>query len=131
MKIFVSPTSFLNPENAQAKALLESFADEIAYNELGVPLKGDEILERLEGADGYIAGLDYITADVVSRMPHSLKVISRYGAGVDRVDLPACKLRGIVVTNTPGANATAVCELALGMMLALARNNPRAQFSSN
>lgn len=124
MKLFVSPTSFLKPENAQAKAMLEAFADEILYSELGVPLKGDEILQRLDGADGYIAGLDYITADVVNRMPDSVKVISRYGAGVDRVDIAACTARGIAVTNTPGANATAVCELALGLMLALARNIP-------
>jgi len=71
-----------------------------------------------------VAGLDYITAEVVERMPDTLKVISRYGAGVDRVDLAACKRRGIVVTNTPGANATAVCELAFGLMLAAARNIP-------
>lgn len=129
MKLFVSPTSFLKPENAQAKAMLEDFADEITYNDLGVPLKGDEILKRLDGANGYIAGLDYITADVVSRIPESLKVISRYGAGVDRVDIAACKERGIAVTNTPGANATAVCELALGLMLALARNIPALHYA--
>ena len=129
MKLFVSPTSFLKPENAQAKAMLEAFADEIIYNELGVPLKGDEILQRLDGADGYIAGLDYITADVVNRMPRSVKVISRYGAGVDRVDIAACTARGIAVTNTPGANATAVCELALGLMLALARDIPTLHYA--
>ncbi len=124
MKLLVTPTSFLSPENAEAKAKLEAFADTIVYNDLGTPLKGDELLKRLEGVDGYIAGLDYITADVVKQMPASVKVISRYGAGVDRVDIPACKERGIIVTNTPAANATAVCEMAFGLMLCAARNIP-------
>jgi D-3-phosphoglycerate dehydrogenase len=124
MKLLVTPTSFLKPANEQAKVKLEAFADAIVYNDLGKPLQGDELLSRLDGADGYIAGLDYITADVVKQMPDSVKVISRYGAGVDRVDIAACKERGIIVTNTPGANATAVCEMAFGLMLCAARNIP-------
>ena len=125
MKILVTPTSFEKKENAQAREMLDQFADEVVYNDLKIPLKGEELLSRLEGSDGYIAGLDYITADVVRRMPDSLRVISRYGAGVDRVDLVACKARGITVTNTPGVNATAVCELVFGLMLSLARNIPQ------
>ncbi len=124
MKLLVTPTSFLKPANADAKVKLEAFADSIVYNDLGTPLQGEELLSRLDGVDGYIAGLDYITADVVKQMPDSLKVISRYGAGVDRVDIAACKARGIIVTNTPGANATAVCEMAFGLMLCAARNIP-------
>lgn len=124
MKILATPTSFLKPENAQARATLEAFADEVVYNETGKPLQPEEILARLEGVDGYVAGLDYITAEVIEKAPASLKVISRYGAGVDRVDLPACKRRGIIVTNTPGTNAVAVCELAFALMLCAARNIP-------
>jgi D-3-phosphoglycerate dehydrogenase len=52
-------------------------------------------------------------------------VIARYGVGVDQVDLDAAKARGIVVTNTPGANAVSVAELAIGLMLSLARNIPQ------
>lgn len=124
MKVLVTPTSFKKPENADARKLLESFADEVIYNDLGIPLKGDDLLTRLAGVDGYIAGLDYVSSEVVNAMPDSLKVISRYGAGTDRVDLAACLKRGIAVTNTPGANATAVAELAFGLMLASARNIP-------
>lgn len=122
MKVFVSTTSFLKPQNAEAKQLLESYFDEIVYNELGIPLKDEQILERLEGCDAYIAGLDYITEDVIEKMPKSVKVISRYGVGTDRVDIEAAKKRGIVVTNTPGANSTAVAELAFALMLNAARN---------
>lgn len=122
-KVFASPTSFQKPQNRAARELLESHA-EVTFNDLGVPLKGEQIIERLVDMDGYIAGLDYITRDVVERMPESVRVISRYGIGVDRVDLDACRARGIAVTNTPGANATAVCELAFALMLSVARSVP-------
>lgn len=125
MKILVTPTSFLKPENAASKAKLEAFADEIVYNDLGRPLQAEEILERLDGVDGYVAGLDYITADVIEKAPASLKVISRYGAGVDRVDMDAAVKKGIKVTNTPGTNSVAVCELAFTLMLCAARNVPK------
>lgn len=123
-KVLVTPTSFLKPQNSLAKAMLEEFADEIIYCESGKPLEGNGILSMLDGVDGYLAGLDYITADVIERMPPSVKVISRYGAGYDRVDLDACRKRGIMVANTPAANATAVCELAFGLMLSIARSIP-------
>lgn len=125
MKVLITPTSFQKPQNVQAKTMIEAFADEIVYNPQSRPLEPDEILQLLDGVDGYIAGLDYITADVISKAPASLKVISRYGAGVDRVDMEAAKARGIKVTNTPGTNAVAVCELAFGLMLSLARAIPR------
>lgn len=125
MKAFISATSFSNPRNAAAQKLASGFFDEIVYNELGVPLRGSDILSHLEGCDAYIAGLDYLTADVIEAMPESVKVISRYGVGVDRVDLAAARRRNITVTNTPGANSTAVCELAFALMLAAARNLPQ------
>lgn len=125
MKVLVTPTSFLKPQNAKAKALLESFFDEIVYNDLGVPLAGEQIIERLQGCDAYIAGLDYITAEVIEKMPESVKVISRYGVGIDRVDMDAARARGIVVTNTPGVNAKAVGELTFALMLCACRNIPQ------
>lgn len=125
MKVLVTPTSFLKPENAAARSMLEEFADDIVYNELGRPLDAAEVLVWLDGVDGYIAGLDTIDTGVIERAPQSLKVISRYGAGVDRVDLTAAAKRGIAVTNTPGTNAVAVCELAFALMLAAARRIPQ------
>ena len=55
-----------------------------------------------------------------------LRVIGRAGVGVDNIDAEAATRRGIVVMNTPGANAIAVAELTLALMLALARELPRA-----
>ncbi|NYF50369.1 phosphoglycerate dehydrogenase [Tunturiibacter gelidoferens] len=55
-----------------------------------------------------------------------LRVIGRAGVGVDNIDTGAATHRGIVVMNTPGANAVAVAELTLGLMISLARSIPRA-----
>ncbi len=55
-----------------------------------------------------------------------LRLIGRAGVGVDNIDTAAATKRGIVVMNTPGANAVAVAELTLGLMIAMARSIPRA-----
>ena len=58
-----------------------------------------------------------------------LRVIGRAGVGVDNIDTDAATHRGIVVMNTPGANAVAVAELTLGLMISMARSIPRANSS--
>ena len=55
-----------------------------------------------------------------------LRLIGRAGVGVDNIDTAAATKRGIVVMNTPGANAVAVAELTLGLMIAMCRSIPRA-----
>lgn len=122
MKILITTNSFKKPENHEGQALIEAFADEIVYKEVARPLLPEELIELLDGVDGCIAGVDHFTREVIEAAPDSLKVISRFGVGVDRVDLEAAKERGIVVTNTPEANATAVAEYAFGTMIALARH---------
>jgi len=124
MKILVTPTSFSRERAPAAWELLASFTTEIVVNPFGKPLAEKEILPLLEGVDGWIAGLDFITEDVIRQAPASLKVISRYGVGVERVDLHAAVQHGIVVTNTPGVNADAVADLAMGLLLSVARRIP-------
>jgi len=58
-----------------------------------------------------------------------LRLIGRAGVGVDNIDAAEATRRGIVVMNTPGANAVAVAELTLGLMISMARNIPRANSS--
>ena len=66
-----------------------------------------------------------VTAPLIQAAP-KLRVIARAGTGVDNVDVPAASARGIVVMNAPGANSISVAELAVGLMLALARHVPAA-----
>jgi len=64
--------------------------------------------------------------DALMASAPKLRVIGRAGVGVDNIDAEAATRRGIVVMNTPGANAVAVAELTIGLMLALARKLPAA-----
>ena len=64
-------------------------------------------------------------AALLSQAP-KLRVIGRAGVGVDNIDTDAATRQGIVVMNTPGANAVAVAELTLGLMIAMGRSIPRA-----
>lgn len=124
MKILVTPTSFGPGSKSPAKDKLEQFASEIVYNPFGRPLQPEELVPLLDGVDGIIAGLDYYNEHVIALAPPSLKVISRYGAGFDRVDIAAAAKRGILVTNTPGVNSESVADLALALMLSIARHIP-------
>lgn len=117
--ILVTPTSY-GQHDAGLKSELEVAAGRVTYNDTGKPLSSAQVAALLPGVDGYIAGLDAIDAAALSAAD-SLRVIARYGVGTDNVDLAAARARGIVVTNTPGANAVAVAELAVALLLLLAR----------
>ncbi len=115
----VTPTSY-GKNDPRLKTDLESFVGWVIYNPTSRPLKAAELIPLVKDIDGYIAGLDEINEAVIQAAPR-LRVIARYGVGVDRVDLKAATQRKIWVTNTPGANAAAVAELTLTFILALAR----------
>lgn len=119
-RILVTPRSF-GKNQPELRTHLESQVGEVVYNTTGRPLTSDELTAVIRGIDGYIAGLDTIDRRVINAAD-CLKVIARYGVGVDSVDLEAAREKEIVVTNTPGANSDSVAELTIGLMLALARN---------
>ena len=81
----------------------------------------DEFYKAVADVDALIVRSDKVTQEVVVAAPN-LKIVVRAGAGYDNLDLPACSAKGIVAMNTPGQNSNAVAELALGMMLYMARN---------
>jgi D-3-phosphoglycerate dehydrogenase len=85
-----------------------------------------KLAEHLETADALIVR-SAVQADA-KLLEHAkkLRVIGRAGVGVDNIDLEAATHKGIAVMNTPGANAVAVAEHTLGMMLAMARHLCRA-----
>ena len=118
--MLVTPTSF-GSQDPELKKQLEATAGEVVYNTTGKPLSSDDLVKLLPDMDGYIAGLDQIDRRAL-QAAKKLKVVARYGVGVDAVDLDAAREMKIVVTNTPGANSGSVAELALGLMLTLARN---------
>lgn len=120
-KILVTPTSFTSAELEFARDLLQDSGYEVAYNQSGKPLDADSLVAASRGCVGILAGLDDFSAAVLDQLP-DLRVISRYGVGVDRVDLQTARRNGVVVTNTPGANSIAVAEMALTSMFALARH---------
>ena len=81
-----------------------------------------QLYDAVADADGLIVRSDKVTAEVVAHAS-KLKIVVRAGAGYDNLDLAACSAKGIVAMNTPGQNSNAVAELALGMMLFMARNH--------
>ncbi len=79
-----------------------------------------ELLAAVKDAEAMIIRSDKVTAEVIAAAPR-LKIVVRAGAGYDNVDLEASKAAGVVVMNTPGQNSNAVAELAIGLMIYMAR----------
>ncbi len=89
------------------------------------------LIGAIEDADALIVrSAVQVNADVL-RHARKLRVIGRAGVGVDNIDLDSATKAGIAVMNTPGANAIAVAEHTLGLMLALARFIPRADATTH
>lgn len=80
-----------------------------------------DFIDAVADVDALIIRSDKATREVIEAA-HNLKIIVRAGAGYDNIDLSAATEKSIVVMNTPGQNSNAVAELALGMMVYLARN---------
>ena len=81
----------------------------------------EDLVAAVGDADAMIIRSDKVTEEVLSAAP-KLKIVVRAGAGYDNVDLAAATAHGVVVENTPGQNANAVAELAIGLMIYMARN---------
>src|SRR3989339_657923 len=82
----------------------------------------EELYEAVKDADAMIVRSDKVSKEVVDAS-EKLKIVVRAGAGYDNLDLTACTEKGVVAMNTPGQNSNAVAELAIGMMIFMARGN--------
>jgi D-3-phosphoglycerate dehydrogenase / 2-oxoglutarate reductase len=107
-------------------ATLAVFQAEPGWNVVTHDQIKDGLANELKDADGLVVRSAVQVDDALLEHAPKLRVIGRAGVGVDNIDADAATRRGIVVMNTPGANAIAVAELTIGLMLALARQLPKA-----
>jgi len=82
----------------------------------------DELLAKSEGMDAILpCHSEHFTADVVAKLPDSVKIVANHSVGVDHCDLQALAARGVVVTNTPDVLSDATAEIAMLLLLGAAR----------
>jgi D-3-phosphoglycerate dehydrogenase len=107
-------------------ATLAVFAAEPGWEVLTHDQLPNGLPAALTDADALVVRSAVQVDDALMEHAPKLRVIGRAGVGVDNIDAEAATRRGVVVMNTPGANAVAVAELTIGLMLALARKLPTA-----
>jgi D-3-phosphoglycerate dehydrogenase len=86
------------------------------------PLPEGRMLELAGTYDAFLCGDDAITRAVIEKSLPRLRVIAKYGIGVDKIDVAAATSLGIPVTFTPGVNHTTVAEHAFGLMLCFSKH---------
>lgn len=121
-RILVTPRS-VTSEGHPALERLARAGFEIVMPPAGKMPAASDLKQLLPGCIGWLAGVEPITDDVLSAAS-DLRVISRNGTGVDAIDLESARRRGIEIRRADGVNARGVAELAIGMILALARSLP-------
>lgn len=118
-KVLITPRSFGKGSHA-AYDLLDEAGLTIVPNPFGRILTEDEMLQAVKEVDALIVGVDPVTARVLDEACR-LRVISKYGVGLDNIDLDYAEAKGIPVTITQGANTEAVADYTFALMLAAAR----------
>ncbi len=114
---------------AEGKNLLESAAN--LEPDIRLKVEPDELKRIIANYQGVIIrSATNITAEVIEAAGGNLKVIGRAGIGVDNIDVSAATRNGIVVMNTPEANAVTTAEHAIALMFSLARQIPQAHIST-
>jgi D-3-phosphoglycerate dehydrogenase len=107
----------------EGKKLFEDNGWTVIENSFGRPMTFAELQSRVGDIDAVVAGVDTWNEDVFRLAPR-LKVISRFGVGVDNIDVEVARRFGIKVTNAAGLNANAVAELTIGLLLSAMRAVP-------
>jgi len=95
---------------------LKAKYSKVIFNDSGATLQGQELINFLSSADKAIIGIEEISAEVLHQLPN-LKVISKYGVGINNLDIDALKSKGVQLGFTPGVNKQSVAELALTLTL--------------
>lgn len=118
-KIKVTSKSFSKNETLK-KQLRQNFSD-CVFNEQQIVFNDQQLVEYLSDADGAIVALEKLSPKVLDQLPN-LKIISKYGVGLDGIDVEYARSIGKVIGWEGGVNKRSVSELALGFMLGQARN---------
>ncbi len=119
MKIVVTSPSFSRTDILRNE-LAEIFP-ECVFNEDGIRLHGDGLIEYLQDACGVIVGLEKLTPVVLDECP-TIKIISKYGVGLDNIDKEYCEEKNIHIGWTPGVNSRSVAEMVIAFAIMLMRN---------
>lgn len=117
-KIFVASTSFSHSEILRTE-LLSHFPNTVFNHER--QLNALEFEEAVRGFEGVIVGLDEINEKMLSGHPE-LKIVSKFGVGIDNIDVDACKRHEVKIGWTPGTNRLDVAEHTLALIIGIARN---------
>jgi D-3-phosphoglycerate dehydrogenase len=120
VKVLVAARSFRQIEGEHRRRLKQT-GWEITESSLDRPLGADELVPLMSDVDAVIAGMDQVSAQVLQAAPR-LRIVAKHGIGVDNIDVEAATRLGIWVTNASGGSEESVAELAIALMLALARN---------
>ena len=120
MKVLITSNSFGKFDDGP-RSKMEEMGWEVVGNRYHHIMSEEEMMGEVPGVDAIIAGSDPITSKVLE-CADSLKIISRYGVGVDNIDLDECERRGIKVMTCPRCNTEAVADYAVGLMLATIRH---------
>ncbi len=121
MSTAVAVASHSFPKHPTLRRELLARYPESRFNETRKPLKGDDLIAFLRGCEKAITGLEVLDASVFAALP-DLRVVSKYGVGLDMIDLAAARRHGVAIRWTPGVNRQAVAELTIAFMIALLRN---------
>ncbi|MBQ6374007.1 MAG: phosphoglycerate dehydrogenase [Clostridia bacterium] len=121
-KILTTPRSY-GKDMPELFAQLEAAGYEVVKNTTGGILDKDQMKAMIADCTGIIVGVDPLDAEVLACAP-GLRAISKYGVGVDNIDMDYCAAHGIKVSRAVGANSEAVADYAMALMLAVARKVP-------
>ena len=99
--------------------------ERVTFNDEGRALAGEELIAFLRGHDKAITGLERLDARVFDAVPE-LRVVSKYGVGLDTLDVRAMQARGVKLGWTPGVNRRSVAELVVSASIALLHRTPAA-----
>ncbi len=95
---------------------------DVQLNEEDQPMSAEELKQALRSADAVLPTVtDPITADVLSVEPLRCKILGNFGVGFNHIDIDAAKARGLVVTNTPDVLTDCTADIAMLLMLSVAR----------